>query len=266
MEEKPGFFDFAAEVGLTKHLGGLETTKELLALCNISGGETILDVGCGAGATPAYIAKEYDCHVFGMDINTRMVERANETAEREGVSDRVECRVGDAQDLPFEDDFFDAVITESVTAFPEDKQKAVHEYVRVTRPGEYIGLNESTWLKFPPPPEMEAWASQELGASVKPLTSEGWTSLLENAGLQEIKIVTSPINVSDEAKGIVGRYGYRGMIRVLRRILSLYIRSVDYRLFVKRVRDEGITPENLDKYFGYGLFVGRKPRYKHNKN
>jgi ubiquinone/menaquinone biosynthesis C-methylase UbiE len=172
----------------------------------------------------------------------------------------VECRFGDAQDLPFEDAFFDAVITESVTAFPEDKQKAVNEYVRVTKPGGYIGLNESTWLKFPPPPEMKAWASQDLGASVKPLTPEAWTSLLENAELEEIKMVTSPISVSDEAKGIVGRYGYLGMFRVLRRTLSLFIRNEDYRRFVKSVREEGITPENLDQYFGYGLFVGRKPR------
>ena len=54
---------------------------------------------------------------------------------------------------------------------PEDKQKAVNEYVRVTKPGGYVGLNESTWLKFPPPPELVAWASQDLGANVKPLTT-----------------------------------------------------------------------------------------------
>ena len=62
--------------------------------------------------------------------------------------------MADAQDLPFEDDLFDAVTTESVTAFPADKQKAVGEYTRVTKPGGYVGLNESTWPKVPPAPEM----------------------------------------------------------------------------------------------------------------
>ena len=113
MKKEPGFFDFAAEVGLTKHLGGLEATRELLDYCKIARGHTILDVGCGAGATPAFIGKEYGCHVFGVDINDRMVDRANETAAREGVSDLVECHIGDAQKLTFEDNTFDIVFTES---------------------------------------------------------------------------------------------------------------------------------------------------------
>jgi ubiquinone/menaquinone biosynthesis C-methylase UbiE len=259
MEKEPEFFDFAAEVGLTKHLGGIEATRELLARCQISGGETILDVGCGVGATPAFIAREYGCRVYGIDIREHMVERANETAQREGVPDLVQCRVGDAQDLPFENDRFDAVITESVTAFPEDKQKAVREYVRVTKPGGFVGLNESAWLRFPPPPDVQAWASQEIGAAVQPLTPEEWQTLLENAGLVGVTASISPITTSDEAKGIMARYGFRGMLRVLRRTLALYLRSADYRQFVRRVREGGITPENLDQYFGYGLFVGRKP-------
>lgn len=97
-----------------------------------------------------------------------MVERSKERAKRERVAGRVKFKVGDAQELPFEDNFFDVVITESVTAFPQDKQKAVNEYARVTKPGEYIGLNESTWLKVPPPPELIAWASQDLGANIGP--------------------------------------------------------------------------------------------------
>jgi len=52
------FFDFAAEVGFTKHLGGVEATEKLVELCHIKAGSYVLDVGCGAGATPAYLAKK----------------------------------------------------------------------------------------------------------------------------------------------------------------------------------------------------------------
>jgi SAM-dependent methyltransferase len=153
---------------------------------------------------------------------------------------------------------FDAVITESVTAFPEDKQRAVNEYVRVTKPGGYVGLNESTWLRTPAPPEAVAWATQQVGAQVSPLTREGWVELLQQAGLRDLVVRIHTIDSADEARGILSRYGCRGMAQVLWRMAGLFIRNPAYREFVKEVREQGITPDNLDEYFGYGLYVGRK--------
>lgn len=258
MTHQPGFFDFAADVGLTKHIGGVAATEALVGLCHIDQGSYVLDVGCGAGATACFLAKRVGCRVAGVDILEEMVKRSRERAAREKVADRTEFRVADAQDLPFEDGLFDAVITESVTAFPEDKQRAVNEYARVTKAGGYIGLNETAWLKTPPPAEVVAWAEQDVGASVKPLTPDAWAGLLEAAGLTEIVAKTYAIDVQDEAKGIVRRYGLGGMLRVLGRALRLYARSPAYRKFVKGVGQQGIVPDNLAAYFGYGLFVGRK--------
>jgi arsenite methyltransferase len=258
MEDQPTFFDFAAEVGLTKHIGGVEATEELMELCHIGQGSCVLDVGCGAGVTPCFVAKQYECRVVGVDINPGMVQRSQERAEREGVADRVEFRVADARDLPFEDALFDALITESVTSFPEDKQKAVNEYARVTKPGGYVGLNESVWLKLPPPPEVVAWAEQDVGYNVKPLTSEAWAGLLEVAGLRDITTKIYEIDTKEEAKGILQRYGLGGMLRVWWRMLLLYLRSPAYRSFVNQVRQGGVTPNNLEEHFGYGLFVGQK--------
>jgi ubiquinone/menaquinone biosynthesis C-methylase UbiE len=258
MNHQPTFFDFAAEVGLTKHLGGLAATHTLIELCHIGKDKYVLDVGCGAGVTPCFIAKRYGCRVVGVDISERMIQRSQERVKREKLADRVEFRVADAQDLPFEDAVFDAVITESVTAFPEDKQKAVNEYVRVTKPGGYVGLNESIWLKVPPPPEVVAWASQDVGANVQPLTSAAWAGLLERAGLREITVSTYEINTQDEGKGLLQRYGWGGMLRIFGRMFRLYTKSAAYRQFVKGVREGGVIPENLNEYFGYGVFVGLK--------
>jgi ubiquinone/menaquinone biosynthesis C-methylase UbiE len=258
MKKEEHFFDFAAEVGLTKHMGGIDATEELIKRCHIDSGKYILDVGCGAGVTPCYIAKRVDCKVVGVDILSRMVERSRERAISENVADRVEFRVADAQDLPFEDNLFDAVICESVITIPEDKQQATAEFVRVTRPGGYVGLNESVWLKTPPPPEAVAWASQDLGACVKPLTSEGWVGLLQSAGLSEIVAKTYEIDVRNETKGILQRYGCGGMLTSLYRTFFLYLRNPAYRRFLKKIRSQGIVPENLDEYFGYGIFVGKK--------
>jgi SAM-dependent methyltransferase len=258
VEKEQGFFDFAAYVGLTKHLGGVAATDDLIQQCNIGEGKYILDVGCGAGVTPCYIARRYDCRVVGVDINEQMIERSRERARRESISDKVSFRVADAQDLPFDDDLFDAVITESVTVFLEDKQRAVKEYARVTMVEGCVGLNEGTWLKVPPPPEVIAWASQDLGAHVKPVTSAGWVGLLEGADLREIGASTYEIDTKREARGILLRYGWTGMLRVLRRMVSLYVKNPAHRRFVRGVRAEGVAPENLKEYFGYGAYVGLK--------
>jgi len=258
MEDQGTFFDFAAEVGLTKHIGGIEATEKLIELCHIDEGKCVLDVGCGVGVTPVYIAKKHGARVTGVDISAKMVEQSIERARVERVTDRVEFRVADAQDLPFDDDEFDAVITESVIALVEDQQKAINEFVRVTKPGGYVGLNETAWLKVPPPPEVIAWASQDIGANVDPQTPDAWLGLLENAGLVDLTTMTYDINTRDETKGILKRYGFLGMLRIFTRMMRLYARSPAYRKFVKDVGEVGVIPENLDEYFGYGLFVGRK--------
>lgn len=258
MNHQPGFFDFAAEVGLTKHIGGVQATDTLLELCHVGGGSYVLDVGCGVGFTPCYMARKYGCRIVGVDISEKMIERSNERLRKAKLADLIEFRIADAQDLPFEDSLYDAVITESVTSFPEDKQKAIDEYVRVAKPGGYVGLNESVWRKAPPPPEVVAWASQDLGANVQPLVSEAWVELLKNAGLKEITCRTFAVNPREEARGILRRYGLGGLLRVLWRMQLLYARSSEYRGFVKGVRENGLLPENLEMYFGYGLFVGQK--------
>jgi len=258
MESAEHFFDFAAEVGLTKHLGSAEATEELAELCHVGPGKVVLDVGCGVGVTPVYLIKQHRCRVVGVDISERMIQRSRERADREGVASETEFHVADAENLPFDDGVFDAVITESVTAFPEDKQRAVDEYARVTKPGGYVGLNESTWLKTPPPPEFAAWASREVGACVEPLAREEWEALLENAGLRDLVVNTYTIDVRGEAQGVFQRYGCLGMLGIYGRTLRLYVKNPAYRRFLARLRQGGLAPENVREYFGYGLYVAQK--------
>lgn len=257
MDNEPSFFDFAAEVGLTKHIGGMAATEELAALCRIGPGTRVLDVGCGVGLTACHLAKKHGCQVTGVDISERMVQRSRERAEREGLGAQVEFRAADAQDLPFPAATFDAVITESVTAFPDDK--AISEYARVVRPGGHVGLNESVWLKSPPPPHILAWVAQDVLANVQPLPAEGWLALLAGAGLQDVTGKAFPIDTRDEANALVGRYGWPEALRIVGRMLRLYLTNPAYRRFVRRTKETGVLPPDLAEFFGYGLFVGRRP-------
>ena len=117
-----------------------------------------------------------------------MIDWSNERAKREGVENSIKFKVAKAQNLPLEDALFDVVIGESVTTFLKDKQRRVSEYVRVTKPGGYVGLNEMTWTKVLPPTELIEYYSRTTGA--KPETSDGWGELLEGSGLRDIVVRT----------------------------------------------------------------------------
>jgi arsenite methyltransferase len=248
------YLDLLAELDMTKHFGGLEATDELIELCHIDGSKYVLDVGCGVGMTPCYIAKKYGCNVVGVDIHEKMIDRAEERAEREGVADRVEFRVADVRVLPFEDALFDVVIGESVVAFVEDKQKAVDECVRVTRPGGYVGLSEATWTKEPSP-ELLTCLSRALGGSLQVLDAGGWRRLVEESGLRDIVARTHEITVRSEAVNRFRRMGLKHIVRVWCRTLSLLTAKPAYRDFLKEVLSE---PKELIEYWAYGTYVGRK--------
>lgn len=62
------YFEMLASMDLTKHGGSLDATWTLVDLCHIEPDSTILDVGCGVGFTPVYLARRYGCRVMGVDL------------------------------------------------------------------------------------------------------------------------------------------------------------------------------------------------------
>lgn len=237
-------------------MGGLKATEELIELCHINKGKYILDIGCGVGKTPCYLTKKYGCRVLGVDLSERMIERSNERAKREGIENRIKFRVADAQNLPFENDLFDTVIGESITAFPEDKHRAVNEYVRVTKPGGYVGLNEATWIKTPPPTELVEYLFRTMGGAVF-LTSNGWKELLEGSGLRDIVVRTYKTHLLSQWINEIRWLDFKEFVNAWYKFLSLYIRNSAFRRYAK----EMMPPKNIKnmfEYFGYGIYVGRK--------
>jgi len=249
------YFEAQSYWGLTKHLGGIKATRELIELCHISKGKYILDVGCGVGATVCYIAKRQGCKAVGVDISERMIERAMRRAEREGVEKEVEFQVADAQALPFDESVFDIVICESVTAFLEDKEKAISECVRVTKPGGYIGLNEGTWMR-PPPRELVEYMSRITGVK-KMLTSEGWRELLESSGLKDVVARTHKLHALSHLDEI-RLYGLNDFLSGWYKFLHLCITDAAFRRYMKEAWPGWAITKNFLKYLGYGIYVGRK--------
>jgi len=257
-DETPGmediYFGLQAELDFTKHIGALDTTNELLELLHIDGSEYVLEVGCGVGRTPAYVAKKFGCRVVGVDIREKMIARCRERAQREGLEHLLEFQVADAQDLPFEDAVFDVVMCESVVAMVPDQQKAMREYVRVVKPGGYVGLNEATWRKEPIP-ELQHHLMRIWGPTIQVRSAEEWQQLLEEAGLRDIVARVRPINVRSEAGSRFKRLGYWNVLRTWAKMPGMIRTRPDYRAFLKEAFS---TPKELIAYWAAGLYVGRK--------
>lgn len=255
-EPELSYFELQAYWGVSKpHMGGLKATKELIELCYINKGKYILDVGCGAGITPCYIAKKYSCKVVGVDISKSFLSKAKERAKREHVEDKVEFKVADAQDLPFKNAVFDAVICESVNAFVKNKQKAIKEYARVAKPQGYVGINEATWIKKPSA-EFAEYISRIAGAKFE--TSDSWKKLLEKSGLRNAKVKTYKINAISQFIDEIRYIRLRDFVKGWYKFLSLYIKSSAFRKYLKEALPPKSIFKNYYKYLGYGLYVGRK--------
>jgi ubiquinone/menaquinone biosynthesis C-methylase UbiE len=126
------FIGILADALPALHLGGAEATRDLIEMLELGPEDSVLDVGCGAGQTACEIAKEFGSRVTGVDISDVMISKAMDKAIKQRVEDKVEFRVADAFQLPFDDESFDIALFESVlTPLPGNKMDALRETIRV---------------------------------------------------------------------------------------------------------------------------------------
>lgn len=102
----------------------------------LNSGETVLDIGCGAGMDLLLAARAIGPNgkALGVDMTDSMIQRAREVAHSAGFRN-VEVRQGDATSLPVPDASVDVVISNGVINLVPEKGKAFREILRVLRPG-----------------------------------------------------------------------------------------------------------------------------------
>jgi ubiquinone/menaquinone biosynthesis C-methylase UbiE len=112
---------------------------QLLDAVGIAPGDRVLDVGCGTGVVARAAAERVGPgdRVVGLDPNTGMLAVARRLAPR------IEWRQGPAEEMPFEEASFDAVVCQFALMFFEDRGAAAMEMARVLAPGGALGV--ATW-------------------------------------------------------------------------------------------------------------------------
>lgn len=103
----------------------------------INPGETVLDIGCGAGMDLLLAAKRTGVtgRAIGVDMTAAMIERAKRAAVKAGLWETVDIRRGTAEALPVESESIDVVISNGVLNLSPDKLRSFGEIYRVLKPG-----------------------------------------------------------------------------------------------------------------------------------
>jgi len=180
------YLDFLAKFGVGgAHPGGFLLTQNLLSSENITEDSFILDAGCGTGQTTAYLYQEYHANVSGLEINPIMVEKAKKRFDTLNLP--IQLVQGSVESVPFDDNTFDLILSESVLAFV-NKPAALKEFYRVLKKGGRLIANEMTINRVLNQNEVQE--IKNFYALDSLLLEDDWIKLLENTGFQDISIST----------------------------------------------------------------------------
>ncbi|MHA2233495.1 MAG: class I SAM-dependent methyltransferase [Candidatus Hodarchaeales archaeon] len=128
-------------LGDSMHPGGVQLTKDLGKKLQLSPNDRILDLASGLGTSAIALAEEFDSTIIGIDLSSKNVKYGNKRAAEKGLR-KVSFKAGDAEELPFDDESFDVVISEcSFCLFPK-KEVAAAEMFRVLKPQGRLGITD----------------------------------------------------------------------------------------------------------------------------
>lgn len=164
------------------HTLGRQSTVDLANAANLRPAERVLDVGAGLGGPARVLARDYGCHLTGLDLTPAYCQAAQVLNQLTGLAARIEITRGDALRLPFADGTFDVVWTQHASMNIADKLQFYREIARVLKAegGRFamfdILAGENGSLHFPVP-----WASEPSMSYLA--TPEQTRALLADVGL-----------------------------------------------------------------------------------
>lgn len=169
-------------------------------LANLLPGQTVLDLGAGAGID-AFVARRIvgdEGRVLGIDMTQEMVDKARANARTLGY-DNVAFYLGDIEAMPFGDDTVDVVISNCVLNLVPDKRAAFSEMFRVIKPGGHFCVSDVVYVGEMPEAVRRS-AELYVGCVAGAMERGAYLDALRDAGFAEVRIVKERVTpLPDEA-------------------------------------------------------------------
>src|SRR6185295_19011457 len=160
-----------------------------LAYAEVRAGETVLDLGLGAGIDCFLAAKEVgpQGHVIGVDMTPAMLERSRANAVKHGHAN-VEFRLGEIEHLPVADASVDAVISNRVVNLLQHKDQVFREALRVLRPGGRLAISDLV-LTRELTPELRSNVELYCGCVAGAALRDEYLALIRAAGFRDVEVM-----------------------------------------------------------------------------
>jgi ubiquinone/menaquinone biosynthesis C-methylase UbiE len=211
-EESDEFRDYGSDpVGKTEYLDAVakhtaEYRRRVRELMEVRPGDTVLDVGCGAGISMIDVGRlaGNEGRVAGIDKNPALLAEARRRAEEAGLGRRVGYAVSFARSIPFADDSFDLCYSENLFMHLSNPERTLAEMKRVTKPGGRILVGDldhaSLSIDFPDTELERTFARCWAARHFNPYAGRKLRGSFRRQGLSDVGVQLRAVFLGDDLR------------------------------------------------------------------
>lgn len=189
------YVDLLSAVGETNRCpGGKRTIARVARDLNIGPDSRVLEIGCNTGFTSIELVKFTGCRSVGIDVSASAVREAERwrSSLPATIADRIDFRVGDAEEISVDDESFDVVICGGANSFVRDPRRAMLEYHRVLRPYGFLSITNLHY-RVPPPEDLLDDLEEILGFRLQARDMREWLDVFVAPGWEFYDLTSHPL-------------------------------------------------------------------------
>ena len=245
---------FLARLGKTRlRPGGKKATEWLFKQAEFTPQSRVLEIACNMATTSIDIAKRFNCHIIGIDMDKSALAKAKQNVIKNNVSQLVDIQQADASKLPFADNSFDVVINEAMLTMYADKTKArlLNEYFRVLKPGGRLLTHDIMLVDPENSQDVMAQIHNAINVNAQPMSHDEWINLFSTIGFINIKSEHAAMTLMSP-RGMITDEGFLGAIKIIGNALHKQNRPQFIQMFK--------TFRKNKKYLNYIAICSVKPK------
>lgn len=196
-----------------------------VAFAGVLPGETVVDIGSGAGIDCLLAARKVgpSGHVIGIDMTPIMIEKARKNAEKAGLTS-VEFRFGDAENMPVENGTADWIVSNCVINLSPNKLRVFQEAHRVLKPGGKVSISDIVVEQMPWP--LSRSAALHCACVAGAISESKYLEAMRLAGFADARVTERIYYDRDEVLQLLESaklFGYRFLKGFYRYLADRYV-------------------------------------------